>query len=310
MINTLTLNPAIDTILYLDAFRRNVTNRVKAAAETMGGKGTHVSMNLSVMGTPSRAFGFGFGQNGRRIIDMLAASKVEPCFVYDSHGESRVNYLIVEESTKDSTLISNRGPQPSAAQTEALCALMEERVQEGDYLALSGDASNFADPGIYNRILDGLSHKRLRVALDASGESLKRCVGCGLYLLKPNEDELAQLTGLTSATQQDIVKAVAALDRYNIEIVAVTLGGRGSIVRAGDKLYRVRAPQVRVYNTVGCGDCFVAGLLHGFAKGAPLEDNLRYATAAGAAMAEEALSVNFDAARAMQLCQRVIVERI
>ena len=310
MINTLTLNPAIDCILYLDEFRRNVTNRVKAIAETMGGKGTHVSMNLSVMGTPSRAFGFGFGQNGRRIIDMLAASKAEPCFITANEGESRVNYLIVEQRTRDSTLISNRGPQPSPAQTEALCALMARRIQEGDYLALSGDASNFSDPGIYNRVLERLSGKRLRLVLDASGESLRQCVGCGPYLLKPNEDELQQLTGLKTATERDIVRAIAALDRYNIPIVAVTLGGRGSIVRAGDALYRVRSPQVEVYNSVGCGDCFVAGLLHGFERGAGLEDNLRYATAAGAAMAEEALSVNFDPQRAMRLMDQVTIERI
>lgn len=93
-------------------------------------------------------------------------------------------------------------------------------------------------------------------------------------------------------------------DRYHIPIVAVTLGGRGSIVRTQDRLYRVHSPQVRVFNTVGCGDCFVAGLLHGFAQGVCLEDNLRYATAAGAAMAEEALSVNFRPGRAVALCSK------
>lgn len=310
MINTLTLNPAIDAILYVDTFRRNVTNRARASAQTMGGKGTHVSMNLSLMGTPSRAFGFGFGGNGQRIIDMLQASGVEPCFVYDPQGESRVNTLIVEESTKDSTLISTRGPQPTPAQTQALYALMEQRIQEGDYLALSGDASNFSDPRIYNRILERLSPKRLRVVLDASGESLRQCVGCAPYLLKPNEDELSQLTGLPTDTQQDVIKAIGALDRYHIPIVAVTLGGRGSIVRTQDRLYRVHSPQVRVFNTVGCGDCFVAGLLHGFAQGVCLEDNLSYATAAGAAMAEEALSVNFDPGRAVALCSQVRIERL
>ena len=65
MINTITLNPAIDVIIYLDRFVRNITNRIQSTAVTMGGKGTHVSMNLKLMGSSSRAFGFGFGATGR-----------------------------------------------------------------------------------------------------------------------------------------------------------------------------------------------------------------------------------------------------
>ncbi len=310
MINTLTLNPAIDSILYLGRFRRNVTNRIVRTALTMGGKGTHVSMNLSIMGSASRAFGFGFGENGRKIIRMLEESGAIPCFVYDETGESRVNYLIVEEETKDSTLVTNRGPEPTEVQTRALCALMAGQIQDGDLLALSGDASNFSDPFIYNRILEMLEGKKIRVFLDASGESLKNCMERSPFLVKPNDDELGFLTGMSVASDGDVVRAIAALDRYHIEIVAVSLGGRGLIVRAWDALYRVKPPKVNVYNTVGCGDCLVAGLLHGFEGGKEFEDNLRYATAASAAMAEEALSVNFDPDRALELMPRVKITKM
>ena len=77
MINTLTLNPAIDHIFYLDRFRRNITNRLTDTAVSIGGKGTHVSVNLAIMGTPSRAFGFTFGQTGRRILQMLDEAGAE-----------------------------------------------------------------------------------------------------------------------------------------------------------------------------------------------------------------------------------------
>ena len=99
MINTVTVNPAIDRIVYLDRFVRNITNRIRATKDTMGGKGTHVSLNLTLMGSPSRAFGFAFGSTGRRIIDMLREGGVEPCFIYGETGESRTNYLLVEEET-------------------------------------------------------------------------------------------------------------------------------------------------------------------------------------------------------------------
>ena len=57
MINTVTLNPAVDRILYLNRVQKNITNRTRSGVKTVGGKGTHVSMNLAILGIPSRAFG-------------------------------------------------------------------------------------------------------------------------------------------------------------------------------------------------------------------------------------------------------------
>ena len=310
MINTLTLNPAIDSIIYLDRFRRNVTNRIQKTAVTMGGKGTHVSMNLGIMDCPSRAFGFGFGENGKKIIEVLTQSGAIPCFVYDETGENRVNYLIVEHETKDSTLVTNQGPTPTKEQTAQLYQLIQDQIQSGDLLALSGDASNFSDPYIYNQIIDSLADKSVKVFLDASGESLKNCLKQQPFLVKPNDDELSWLTGKTLSSEKDIISAIADLDQYNIEIVAVSLGGKGSIIRAWDRLYRITPPKVNVFNTVGCGDCLVAGLLYGFDRSDELIETLRFATAASAAMAEEALSVNFDLARATQLISEVKIETI
>lgn len=55
MIHTLTLNPAIDRILYLSRFDKNVTNRIQKTVDTIGGKGTHVSINLKILGKENTA---------------------------------------------------------------------------------------------------------------------------------------------------------------------------------------------------------------------------------------------------------------
>lgn len=310
MINTITLNPAIDHIIYLNRFVRNITNRIRATQITMGGKGTHVSLNLKLMGSPSRAFGFGFGQTGKRIIEMLKEGGVEPYFIYDEAGESRTNYLLVEEDTKDATLVADKGPLPTPEQTQAFYDLMNETIETGDYLALSGDTSNFPDPYIYNRLIDMLADKQVRVFLDASGRSLEKCIEKSPFLAKPNRDELSALVGRTLASEAELIGAIAELDRYNIEILAVSLGGDGSIVRARDRLYRVYPPKVKVYNTVGCGDCYLGGLLHGFECGMEIEETLRYATAVSAATAESALSVFFDVDRANELMDEVEIRKI
>lgn len=310
MINTITLNPAIDHIIYLNRFVRNITNRIQDTQITMGGKGTHVSLNLALMGSPSRAFGFGFGRTGKQIIDMLREGGVEPCFIYGEEAESRTNYLIVEDETKDATLVADKGPLPDAEKVDSFIKLMKDTVQNGDYVVFSGDTSNFPDPYIYNRLMTELSDKKVRYFLDASGKSLEKCIEGSPFLIKPNRDELSALLGETLVSDSDVVRAIGKLDRYHIDVIAVSMGGDGSLVRCGDNLYRVHPPKVNVYNTVGCGDCYLGGLLHGFENGFSFEETLRYATAVSAATAESALSVFFDPKRAEELMDKVEIRRI
>ena len=49
-IYTVTLNPAIDQMIYLREFVPDITNRLTGTKECVGGKGTHVSQNLNLLG--------------------------------------------------------------------------------------------------------------------------------------------------------------------------------------------------------------------------------------------------------------------
>ena len=310
MINTLTLNPAIDHIFCFDHLEKNITNRIKSSAISIGGKGTHVSINLSIMGTLTRAFGFSFGSKGKQIQAILAESGVEVLFIHGDEGESRDNYLIVEEETRDCTLLAEKGPCPSPQQLEAFFELLSRNVGIHDDLVLSGDVSNFSDKDIYSQVSDLLASKKPRVFLDASGQSLRAGIRRQPFLIKPNLDELASLSGRKLVSQKDITDAVLQLDKYGIEVIAVSLGSQGAIVRANDLLYRAVSPEVHVFNTVGCGDCFIAGLLHGFENNFDIEESIRYAVAVSSAKAESPVSVGFDMKRAMALLEQVEIFRI
>lgn len=309
MINTITLNPAVDNIFYLNKFEKNTNNRIREVVRSMGGKGTHVSMNLCHMGSESNAFGFAFGHNGKFIIDMLKDWNVNPLFIYADEPESRDCYLLIEDNG-DSTLISEKGPLPTDEQIAAFYELLNKEVKKDDYIVLSGDSSNFPDPFIYNKIIDNLADKSPKVFLDASGASLEQCIKKSPYLIKPNREELSELVGRTLATDKDLIGAIAELDKYNIEIVAVSLGGDGSLVKFSDGMYRVHPPKVNVFNTIGCGDCFLSGILYGSEKGMGGLETLRYATAISAATAESALSVGYDIERAKELAELVDIKKI
>lgn len=309
MVNTLTLNPAVDRILFLDSFVRNVTNRIRRREETIGGKGTHVSVNLSVMGMPSRAYGISHGETGRKISAYLEAAGVEDRFLHLSGAEGRTNYLLVED-TGDCTLITEPGVAPDDESLAALFSAMERELCPGDCLVLSGDSSNCA-PSAYRQLLGQVGDRELFVFLDASGEALVDFVRTSPYLIKPNLDELSFLCGRTvTADPGDVIRAMDSLDAFNVDVLAVSLGGKGSIVRDRTGVYQAVAPDVRVVNTIGCGDCFLAGLVYGFCHGYPMEESLRYATGCSSAAAEGPGSAGFDPGRAELHRKRTAIKKL
>ena len=310
MINTLTLNPAIDKVISLEILERNHTNRILESVESIGGKGTHVSINLKILGAASRAFGICHGETGRRIIGYLADHGVEVAFIHKNGAESRTNYLVVERSN-DCTIIAEKGVPLRQQDIAELVEAMRAGIHGGDFLVLSGDAGNCENPFVYNEILERLAGRDLRVFVDTSGPALARCMESAPFLIKPNLRELSALCGReVTAREDDVLRAVDSLGGSGVEVVAVSLGSAGSILRCSQGLFRAVAPRVKVRNTIGCGDCYLAGLVHGFSEGKSIEDTLRMATAASAATAESSLSVGFDLERARELLAGCDVRRL
>ncbi len=135
---------------------------------------------------------------------------------------------------------------------------------------------------IYGVIIRGLRNKR--VVLDTSGESLRLAMAAGPAVIKPNVDELAELTGDPLPTSESILAAARNLIReHGIQTVAVSLGRQGAIfVEAGRAVWAV-PPEVEVVSTVGAGDAMVAGIVAGKLRGLALDACARLATAFSAA---------------------------
>jgi len=311
MILTVTLNPAMDRLLFVNGFTFNVTNRISRREDCVGGKGTHVSVNLADLGEASIATGIAMGETGKTILETLERSGVTCDFVYSQTGESRTNYLLLDERT--STLICEKGPAVSGELLDAFSARYGVLLEKTDCVVISGDASNFltgAGVSLQESLLKSAREKGVKIVLDCSGAALFAGVQHSPFLIKPNAEELSELTKLPTDTEEEIVRAIKSLSPHGIEIVAVSMGKKGSIVKYYDEYYRCGIAELKPVNTIGCGDAYLSGMIYAIRHAFEPIRVMQFAAACGSAEALNPLSVGLDRTVVESLCETILVERM
>jgi fructose-1-phosphate kinase PfkB-like protein len=119
-----------------------------------------------------------------------------------------------------------------------------------------------------NLIIQACRKRGAQIVLDTSGVALKKLLAKGSFeLIKPNLDELRQVTGLDipDRTGQIIAAAKSLLNRT--KYVLVSRGPKGALLISKEKVFSaVCLSNRKAVNTVACGDYLLAGFLNEFVK--------------------------------------------
>ncbi len=96
-------------------------------------------------------------------------------------------------------------------------------------------------------------------------------------------DEVALIFGHPNLTFQNFCRSYAK--KYSWEGVCITRGADGCAVLLGEKYFESRGFPVKVADTIGAGDAFAAGFVHGLGSHWPPERIAEFANRAGALVA-------------------------
>lgn len=262
MIYTVTLNPSIDYIVRLDELKTGITNRTTSEEYYIGGKGINVSCVLAELGIKSTALGFVAGFTGEAIEKGLKNPKITADFITLKSGISRINIKI---KAGEETEINCQGPH---IDEEELLNLFDkiDNIQSGDTLIIAGNIPNTLPDDVYERIIERLDGKDVRIVVDATKKLLVNSLKYEPFLIKPNRQELSEIFDTTVKTESDVVKYAQELQKMGAKNVLVSLGGDGALLV--DEFGKVHKEGVikghKVLNTVGSGDSMVAGFVAGY----------------------------------------------
>ena len=306
MIYTITLNPTIDRLLYLEeVLTKEKNNRLESVAYDLGGKGHHGSYAMSKLEVENQALGFCGTTNKRQLEKILEQKNINHDLV-DVYGKpTRESYVIVEKGVSGSILITERGYEVSSYDKSLLVDKIEEKVKPEDTVLIAGSMPPGFEIKDLEQLITLLNKVGCFIACDLSGEALKAAVKAGVNFIKPNRFEILELAN----HGQSLLDTVKELTK-TIDYVIVSQGGSGSLCGHGNEFYQISPPTIVVKNDTGAGDCFVGSFLASLMQKKSFVDSLTFATACSASKVQHIDSTSFSVKDAQNLQKKVLVEKV
>jgi 1-phosphofructokinase len=284
VIVTVTLNPSLDRTLDVDRFDRGAVLRTSRPTLEPGGKGVNVTRALTANGVPSIAVLPVGGGEGTELGALLTAAGVA-CRLVPVAGRTRSN-ITVAEADGTVTKFNEPGEPLASHEVDALVAAVASSVAAGDWVVVSGSVPPEFGADELRDVLVRLARLGINLAVDSSGDALAAALRVAPRLIKPNRSELAEIAGRELDSIADVIAAATAVRDRGVELVLVSLGADGAVLVGPSGVLVGESRVDRPRNTVGAGDCFLAGFLSRFSVDeTEVEQAMLHALAWGAAAA-------------------------
>lgn len=282
MILTVTMNPALDKIYFVDDFKLGSVRRCNSFIASAGGKGLNVARVAKQIGEEVAVTGFLGGGNGQFIRKETKRLGLIDRFI-EIDDETRICINITDKKNSRTSEVLETGPTITPEQSEDFVNRFSDMIKDVDIVTLCGSLPKGLDKDFYSKLINICNKQGKCVLLDTSGEAFGVGVNARPYMVKPNEDEIHTVYDGDVNSEEGIVKALKFFRKSGVIFPVVSLGKDGSLAAYEDDIFKITFPLVKTVNTVGSGDSYIAGFAAGVSRGYPIEDVLKLATACGSA---------------------------
>ena len=284
MIYTVTLNPALDKEYHVAELLPNAVLRAASVKVDYGGKGFNIARMVSALGSECAALGFVGGHTGQVLRAGLEGIGIPTDFVQVGE-ETRTNISIVND--KDSTYykVNEAGPQVSEREVEELLRKVEGLVEPDDWWVLAGSLPRGIPADIYARLITLIRQGGAWAVLDSSGEAFRLGCSAGPFLVKPNLEEIAQITDTGAADGSGISRAINSVHKLGVQNILLSAGSGKSVCSDGLRMWIGQPPKIEEKNPTGAGDAMLGTVVDQLSRGTPLPEAYRWGLAAGSAAA-------------------------
>jgi 6-phosphofructokinase 2 len=280
---TITPNPAVDLSTSVDKIVPVFKLRGTSQRRDPGGGGINVARVVKRLGGDACAIypvGGATGDLLRKLLDNEGVASR----TFAISGETREDFFVTETSTGQPYRFILPGPRLDESEWRQCLTLLSALEPFPRFVVASGSLPHGVPDDFYARVARIAKLRGARMILDTSGRALAAAVAEGVDLIKPNLQEMRELTGSepSNAIAWELA-ARALVDSGKVAIVALTMGHLGAVLVTRDRVWRAEPLAITPLSAVGAGDSFLGALVWRLALSADLGEAFRQAVAAGAA---------------------------
>ncbi len=278
---TLTLSPAFDIHAAAVGLEIDHENFATVLRREAGGKGVNISRALTKNGYENTAVVVVGQENGTEFSSLLEVDGMK-LSVLSVPGRIRENLTVHTEGGKE-TRISFSGFSADASVLAAVAERVDALMDSDCIVTLTGSLPVGLKMQDVQAFLRDVRQKGAKLVVDSRSFSTEDLMEAKPWLIKPNEDEIAQYAGRSVETVDEIAAVARELCELGIENVMVTLCARGAILVNEKEILCAETPKVEVKSTIGAGDSSIAGFLVAYSEGKDRAECFRRAMAYGVA---------------------------
>lgn len=253
-----------------------------------GGAPMNVAYHLQKMGLQTALISrIGQDENGQGLLNLLTQNHITTDYVQTDalhptgvvnatvHPNNEVTYEIVHPVAWDFIALENG---------------LADRVSKAPFFVYGSLASrDTTTAATLLQLLEVAQTKVLDINLRPphfTKETAERLLQSA-DILKLNEHELPLITSWYSNVDKSYDQVKFLQDRFSVSTIIVTMGGDGAMVCQNGTFYEHPGYWVKVADTVGSGDSFLAAFLAKTKEEASIEERLQFANSLGALIASK-----------------------
>lgn len=277
---TITLNPALDLTGHLDVLNLGSVSLATRGSLHAAGKGVNVAKVLSELGADVTLTGFLGADNDSLFAKLMSDINAVDKFIRVP-GSTRINVKLVE-ATGSVSDINFPGIEISKEAITAFESMLWQLAEDHDYFVLAGSLPLGVSPELCASWIEKLHQLGKKVLFDSSREALAAGLNAQPWLIKPNDEELAEFVGRSLNTPAECQQAALELADKGIENIVVSMGEKGVMWLNQGQWLHATPPTMSVVSSVGAGDTLVAGMCWGHMQNMPKLQLITFATALSA----------------------------
>ena len=279
---TITFNPAIDKSTSVDNLISEKKLKCTNPKFEPGGGGINVARAIKRLGGESTALYLAGGYTGNYFTELLVKENIQTIAV-SCKNHTRENLIVFDEKSKLQYRFGMPGPVINESEWKDVLNTIE-KINDIEFIVASGSISEGVPIDIFGRISRIAKLKKIKLIVDSSGDALKESVDEGLFMLKPNINELSFLNGAGELRTEDVEDAAKSIiSRGKCKFMVISMGAEGAMLITEESTFKITPPKVNSISTVGAGDSMVAGIVQSLSLGRSITESVKYGVSCGTA---------------------------